>query len=126
MFAWSPLGRGVLTGKYRNGVPNDSRGGSAAFSQFVQPYFNERSRGIVDAVHTRRRGTERHADGAGAGVGPRPAGVTAPIVGVRTLAQAREAFASELIELPAEIRSALDDVSAIDLGYPDHGWNQRR
>lgn len=53
-------------------------------------------------------------------------GITAPIVGVRTLAQAREAFGSEQIELPVEIRSALDDVSAIDLGYPDHGWNQRR
>jgi len=126
VFAWSPLGRGVLTGKYRNGVPNDSRGGSAAFSQFVQPYFNERSRGIVDAVHTAAEGLSvTPTELALAWVRDRP-GVTAPIVGVRTLAQAREAFASELIELPAEIRSALDDVSAIDLGYPDHGWNQRR
>ncbi|MFI0431850.1 MAG: aldo/keto reductase [Candidatus Nanopelagicales bacterium] len=126
VFAWSPLGRGVLTGKYRNGVPNDSRGGSSAFSQFVQPYFNERSRGIVDAVHTAAEGLSVSAtELALAWVRDRP-GITAPIVGVRTLAQAREAFGSEQIELPVEIRSALDDVSAIDLGYPDHGWNQRR
>jgi len=27
--------------------------------------------------------------------------------------------------LPPEITAALDDVSAIPMGYPDHGWNQR-
>jgi hypothetical protein len=35
------------------------------------------------------------------------------------------ALASEDIELPEEIRSALDDVSAIPVGYPESGWNQR-
>ncbi|MFY8231616.1 MAG: aldo/keto reductase, partial [Candidatus Nanopelagicus sp.] len=30
--AWSPLGRGVLTGKYRGGVPSDSRGASPHFA----------------------------------------------------------------------------------------------
>ncbi len=34
--AWSPLGRGVLTGKYRNGVPSDSRGASPHFARFVE------------------------------------------------------------------------------------------
>jgi ADP-ribose pyrophosphatase YjhB (NUDIX family) len=34
---WSPLGRGVLTGKYRNGLPSDSRGASAHFAGFVEP-----------------------------------------------------------------------------------------
>ena len=29
--SWSPLGRGVLTGKYRNGLPSDSRGASPHF-----------------------------------------------------------------------------------------------
>src|SRR3954468_14799856 len=32
VLAWSPLGRGVLTGKYRNGRPLDSRGASAALA----------------------------------------------------------------------------------------------
>jgi aryl-alcohol dehydrogenase-like predicted oxidoreductase len=35
ILAWSPLGRGVLTGKYRNGSPSDSRGASPHFSGFV-------------------------------------------------------------------------------------------
>ena len=33
--AWSPLGRGVLTGKYRTGTPADSRAASAHFTEFV-------------------------------------------------------------------------------------------
>ena len=41
--AWSPLGRGVLTGKYRNGVPSDSRGASAHFASFVSPYLDGKS-----------------------------------------------------------------------------------
>ena len=33
--AWSPLGRGVLTGKYRGGMPSDSRGASPHFSSQI-------------------------------------------------------------------------------------------
>ena len=41
ILAWSPLGRGVLTGKYKNGTPADSRAASDHFSSFVEPYLNE-------------------------------------------------------------------------------------
>ena len=51
-------------------------------------------------------------------------GVTAPIVGARTAAQLRGALAAEELALPQTIREALDDVSAPQLGYPDHGWNR--
>jgi aryl-alcohol dehydrogenase-like predicted oxidoreductase len=37
--------------------------------------------------------------------------VVAPIVGARTTAQLRTALASEQLELPDELVSALDDVS---------------
>jgi len=50
LLAWSPLGRGVLTGKYRHGVPSDSRGASAHFAAFVEPYLDDRSNRIVEAV----------------------------------------------------------------------------
>src|SRR6478752_4805640 len=45
---WSPLGRGVLTGKYRGGTPADSRGASPFFSGFIDPYLDDRSAGIVE------------------------------------------------------------------------------
>src|SRR6187549_2897186 len=44
---WSPLGRGVLTGKYRHGTPADSRGASPHFASFVGSYLDERSARIV-------------------------------------------------------------------------------
>ncbi len=108
---WSPLGRGVLTGKYRTGIPGDSRGASPVFSSFVERYLDDRSRGIVEAV-------VRAADGldwtplevALAWVRDRP-GVAAPIVGARTAAQLKGALGVEDKELPPEIREALDDVS---------------
>jgi aryl-alcohol dehydrogenase-like predicted oxidoreductase len=122
LLPWSPLGRGVLTGKYRNGPPSDSRGASEHFAQFVQPYLDERSSSVVDAVLTA-------ADGLGvspvavalAWVRDRP-GVVAPIVGARTAAQLQASLAAEQVELPPEIRSALDDVSAPVLGYPENAF----
>jgi aryl-alcohol dehydrogenase-like predicted oxidoreductase len=119
LLAWSPLGRGVLTGKYRDGTPADSRGASPHFERFVGRYLDERSAGIVEAVMTA-------ADGLGvsplsvalAWVRDRP-GVVAPILGARSAGQLMGALLAEDLELPAEIRHALDDVSAPELSYPD-------
>ena len=47
---WSPLGRGVLTGKYRTGTPTDSRAATSHFSGFVSTYLGPRSQRIVEAV----------------------------------------------------------------------------
>lgn len=111
VFPWSPLGRGVLTGKYRTGTPSDSRAASPVFAGFVEAYLDDRSRGIVEAV-------VRAADGLGwsplevALVWVRDSpGVTAPIVGARTAAQLKVALDAEAKTLPPEIRAALDDVS---------------
>lgn len=109
---WSPLGRGVLTGKYRTGTPSDSRAATEHFARFVGAYLDERGRGIVEAV-------ARAADGLGwspmevslVWVRDRP-GVTAPIVGARTAAQLDGALGIDQLTLPAEIADALDDVSA--------------
>ena len=46
-------------------------------------------------------------------------GVTAPVLGARTLGQLTAALACETLELPAEISDALDDVSAPVLSYPE-------
>jgi aryl-alcohol dehydrogenase-like predicted oxidoreductase len=109
---WSPLGRGVLTGKYRGGTPADSRAASPHFSSFVGRYLDDHSQRVVEGV-------SRAADGLGwsplevalAWVRDRP-GVTAPILGARTAAQLRESLTVEQCELPDEIRQALDDVSS--------------
>ena len=110
--AWSPLGRGVLTGKYRSGLPSDSRGASPHFSSCIEPYLDERSSRIVEAVMVA-------ADGLGyspleialAWVRDCP-GVTSAVIGARTGAQLRGALSSENVNLPMPVREALDEVSA--------------
>src|SRR6185312_14336664 len=116
---WSPLGRGVLTGKYRDGRPLDSRAASEHLAGFVQPYLEPRSSSIVESVATAARGLGvSPLEVALAWVRDRP-GVTAPILGARTAGQLQGALRSEDLTLPAEIAAALDDVSAIGLGYPE-------
>jgi aryl-alcohol dehydrogenase-like predicted oxidoreductase len=119
LLPWSPLGRGVLTGKYRHGTPADSRGGSAHFAGFVAPYLDDESRRIVDAVCTAAEGLGvAPLEVALAWVRDRP-GVTAPIVGARTAAQLRGVLAVDELALPDEICTALDEVSTPSSGYPD-------
>jgi aryl-alcohol dehydrogenase-like predicted oxidoreductase len=113
VLAWSPLGRGVLTGKYRSGLPSDSRGASPHFSSFIEPYLDERSRKIVEAVMVA-------SDGLGlsplevslAWVRDCP-GVTSAIIGARTGAQLRGALSAESVTLPVPVREALDEISSI-------------
>lgn len=123
---WSPLGRGVLTGKYRHSIPIDSRGASADTSAFVNVYSDERAKRIVDALATAAQGLDASpAEVALAWLRDRP-GVIAPILGARTGAQLLMALGSEELELPEEITLALNDVSEPHMSYPESGWAQRR
>lgn len=119
VLAWSPLGRGVLTGKYRHGIPGDSRAASAQFPGFVDTYLDARSRQVIEAVSTAAEGLAvQPLEVALAWIRDRP-GVTAPIVGARTADQLRSVLTAEELTLPDAIRTALDDVSALPLGYPE-------
>lgn len=111
LLPWSPLGRGVLAGRYRSGIPADSRLASEEFSGFAGRHTGAHTSGVVEAVRTA-------ADGLGvsptavalAWVRDRP-GVTAPVVGPRTPAQLTTVLESEGVELPQQIVDALDEVS---------------
>ncbi|QFG19917.1 aldo/keto reductase [Actinomadura sp. WMMB 499] len=111
LLPWSPLGRGVLTGKYRTGIPAGSRAAGAQYGDFVLPYLDEECGRIVESVVTAAEGLGvSPLSVALAWVRDRP-GVAAPIVGARTAAQLSAALESEDLTLPGEIRAALDDVS---------------
>ena len=111
--AWSPLGRGVLSGKYRNGTPSDSRGASPHFAHFIDPYLDDRSSRIVDAVCVAAQGLGYSPlEVALSWVRDAP-GVTSAIIGARTGAQLRGALTTEQITLPDIVREALNDISAL-------------
>jgi aryl-alcohol dehydrogenase-like predicted oxidoreductase len=111
LLAWAPLGRGVLTGKYRHGTPADSRGASPHFTRYVGRHRTEHAARVVEAVATA-------ADGLGtsplavacAWVRDRP-GVSSVVIGARDRAQLLGSLAADDLTLPTEIRAALDDVS---------------
>ncbi|ALE74629.1 aldo/keto reductase [Pseudonocardia sp. EC080610-09] len=111
ILAWAPLGRGVLTGKYTDGTPADSRGASTLLASYVEARRTEHSARIVQSVLT-----------AADGLGTSPlvvaltwvrdrTGVASAVVGARDAAQLLASLAAEDVTLPAEIRTALDDVS---------------
>ena len=111
LLPWSPLGRGVLAGRYRTTVSADSRLASEEFAGFAGRHVGDHTRGVVEAVHT-----------AASGLGVAPAvvalawvrdraGVTAPIIGPRTPTQLAALLDSEDVELPEQIVHALDEVS---------------
>lgn len=113
LLAWSPLGRGVLTGKYRSSIPADSRGATPHFANFIAPYLNNQSARIVEAVVAAAGGLGYSPlEVALAWVRDAP-GVTSAIVGARTGAQLRGIMTVEEIVLPEVVRSALDEVSSI-------------
>ncbi|MFC9240445.1 aldo/keto reductase [Streptomyces decoyicus] len=119
----SPLGRGVLTAKYRHATPADSRGASEHLAAFVAPYLDETAGRVVEAVSTAADGLAvTPLQVALSWVRDRP-GVTAPILGARTAQQLRAALSVETLSLPDEIRRALDDVSAPVHHFPDHDWS---
>ncbi len=118
LLAWSPLGRGVLTGKYRRTVPADSRAASAHLAGFVEPYLGSAAAAVVEAVVTAAEGLEcAPLDVALAWLRVR-AQVSSAIIGARTPAQLRASLAADR-ELPPEILRALDEISAPPLGYPE-------
>ncbi|WP_066588009.1 aldo/keto reductase [Cellulomonas timonensis] len=119
VLAWSPLGRGVLTGKSRRTIPADSRAASPHLAGFVEPYLGADSLAVVEAVAIAAQGLDRSPlDVALAWLRVR-AQVSSAIVGARTAVQLRASLAAEDVQLPPEILRALDEVSAPDLGYPE-------
>ncbi|MGA4669880.1 aldo/keto reductase [Propionibacteriaceae bacterium Y1923] len=122
LFPWSPIGRGVLTGKYRHQVPRGSRGASDHFSWFVEPYLEEKSRAITDAVAKAAEGLGMSPEQVALLWVRDAPGVTAPLLGARTGEQLESYLGLDEMSLPDEITAALDDVS----GGPNLGRGTNR
>ena len=116
LICYSPLGGGVLTGKYRDAVPAGSRGAAATGGpRHAEP----RAVGIVEAVATAAEGLATSPLAVALSwVRGRP-GVASAVVGARTASQLNTILAARSVRMPDAIRHALDEVSAPVLGYPE-------
>jgi aryl-alcohol dehydrogenase-like predicted oxidoreductase len=117
VLSYSPLGGGVLTGKYRQAAPAGSR--ATAGSANLAEYSTRRALGIVEAVATAADGLGAHPVAVALGWLRRRPAVSAAVVGARTLAQLTTALQALSVVIPVEILAALDEVSAPTIGYPE-------
>ncbi len=119
LVAWSPLGGGLLTGKYHAGAPSagsEGRYSAGPMSQFRRS--GEQVDRIVAAVKKIGEETGRSpAQVALAWLRYRDIPVIA-IVGARRLSQLEDNLASLTLELSEAQVSELNAASAIELGFP--------
>ena len=112
--AWSPLGGGVLTGKYNQPNPVDGR-----LSMTDQPFqIFDRDLKIAETVLEIAREIEKSpAQVALNWLRNRPNAVI-PIIGARKLSQLQDNLACVDFNLTGEHLQRLDNISAISLGFP--------
>ncbi|MEZ4450003.1 MAG: aldo/keto reductase [Nannocystaceae bacterium] len=110
---WSPLKSGVLSGKYtRTSAEKPARGG------FVEPFLNERTYALVDALAAIARERETTvARVALAWVQGRP-GVTSTIIGARRLAQLEDNVQALEVPLSADDLARLDALTRPTFTFP--------
>jgi aryl-alcohol dehydrogenase-like predicted oxidoreductase len=115
---WSPLGNGLLAGKYQRGEPSGppqgrldilKNTGGALFERFT-----ERNWGIVDALLDVSKQLGRPpAEVALNWVATQP-GVTSTILGMTKVAQLESNLASLDFTIPGELRARLDQAGELD------------
>jgi aryl-alcohol dehydrogenase-like predicted oxidoreductase len=112
--AWSPLGGGVLTGKYNQPNPVDGR-----LSMTDQPFqIFDRDLKIAETVlEIAREIGKSPAQVALNWLRNRPNSVI-PIIGARKLSQLQDNLACVDFNLTGEHLQRLDNISAISLGFP--------
>jgi aryl-alcohol dehydrogenase-like predicted oxidoreductase len=115
--AWSPLARGMLTGKYHGHSSSEQGRMNNDTMKGLIPE-KQRTERIVDAIKTVSDETGRSmAQIALAWLRYRPVSVI-PIIGARKLSQLQDNLASLELTLSADQLRTLDEASPIELGFP--------
>jgi aryl-alcohol dehydrogenase-like predicted oxidoreductase len=122
ILVWSPLAGGLLSGKFRRGRPWPE--GTRALSDWNEPPVRDQER-LYDIVEALVEIGAAHGVSAAqvalAWLLGRP-GVTSLVIGARTDEQLADNLAAARLELAADERARLDEVSELPLPYPY--WHQ--
>jgi aryl-alcohol dehydrogenase-like predicted oxidoreductase len=110
--AWSPLGGGLLTGKYRKGETGRAQG----LGVIVHGESDARKTAVVDAVLA--IAGERGVTPGQVAIAWVVAKGRLPILGPRTLVQLEDNLGATQVALDAAEIARLDAASAIPLGFP--------
>jgi aryl-alcohol dehydrogenase-like predicted oxidoreductase len=120
---WSPLGKGVLTGKYTSrdlDHGGDSAGveGTRKSAGAMNGHLTERSLAIAEVVKTVATELGRTPPQVALAWTLLNDSVTAPIIGVRTLSQLEDNLGALEVELPDDACARLEQASTVALGFP--------
>jgi aryl-alcohol dehydrogenase-like predicted oxidoreductase len=125
VMAWSPLGSGVLSGKYTRADLGHTEGAASGVTGTRKDVavgsgaLSERSLAIAETVaQVAKEQGRSSAQIALAWLLHRTAPVVMPIIGARTLAQFEDNLGALDVQLDAETLQRLDAVSAIAKGFP--------
>lgn len=111
--AWSPLAAGILTGKY---IGNKGAGSGGRMEGTSSYRLNDRNDTIAQTVVDVAQ--ELDTSAAQVALAWLRHKQTIPIIGARKIDQIKDNIASLNLEIPAAQMERLDEVSAIDLGFP--------
>jgi len=112
LLAWAPLGRGVLTGKYRTSTPAGSRRASELWAPYVEFYLEGRPLRVVDALCTAAKGLDLQPHELALRWLLARGTVASAVVGARTPQQLKEILQTKTEPIAGQIAEALDEVSA--------------
>ena len=116
VLAWSPLARGVLTGKYAEGKAGGGRMTNEGMKEFLAE--EQHAAPIISAVKSVSEQTGHSmAQVALAWLRHRPVPII-PILGARTVSQLQDNLGSLDLVLTAEQMKSLDGASRIELEFP--------
>ncbi len=119
VLGFSPLGGGLLTGKYRRGATGRAQ---SSISQFLHREDDPAKAKVLDAVESVARDL---------GTTPEQVAIrwsmskgVIPIVGPRNVDQLTSNIAASELDIPTRQLELLDEVSAPQLGYPHGLWSE--
>lgn len=119
---WSPLGSGVLTGKYTRadlaGDAAPSVVGTRRGVAVANGALTARSLDIAEVVKGVAGKLERTPAQVALAWTLQNSAVTAPIIGARTPGQLEDNLTALEVELPADALARLHEASAVELGFP--------
>jgi aryl-alcohol dehydrogenase-like predicted oxidoreductase len=120
---WSPLGGGMLTGKYqRHADAGKGTGEGRLASQATRnpnfSKFSERNFKIVDALNEAAKALGKPAAQVALNWCATQPGITSTIIGATKTSQLADNLASLDVTIPAELRKKLDEASAIEVTHP--------
>lgn len=114
---WSPLKSGVLSGKYTRANAGQLK---ADRGFFVEPYLNEKTYAVVDALEAIARAHESTAARVALAWVQSQPGVSSTIIGARRLAQLEDNVKAVDLKLTEEELGRLDALTKPTFGFPQN------